>query len=209
MSIICSVMGVTPAQIATLRATPLLVRNLVGVAQDEDFKSRFDELAKRMTPAQIKKFEENQVPPLADAEARSQVKSLGVLEPAITLEKSWYMLHYLFTGHIGLGDAPGDFLLTGEELGEDLGYGPARLHTEMATRDFRDFLDRQEVERLQRRIDLKEMLRLGVYGMPLGSGSDEEYANELRSDVAVFFTLLRNYARKQSDKGNGLLLWFV
>lgn len=154
MSIICWIMGVTPTQITTLRATPLRVRSLVNAAQDEDFKIRFDELTKRMSPAQMKKFEENQVPPLADAEARAQVASLGALEPAITLEKSWYMLHYLFTGHVGLGNAPGDFLLTGEELGEDLGYGPARLHTEMAARDFRHFLDRQEVERLQGRIDL-------------------------------------------------------
>jgi hypothetical protein len=209
MSIVCWVMGVTPAQIATLRATPLLVGSLIKVALDEHFKMRFEELIKRMSPAQIRKFEANQVPPLADAGARSQVASLGVLEPAITLEKSWYMLHYLFTGHVGLGNAPGDLLLTGEELGDDLGYGPVRLHTEMATRDFRHFLDRQQVELLQGRIDLKEMRRLGVYAMPLGSGSDEEYTMELRSDVALFFTLLRDYVRKEADKGNGLLLWFA
>lgn len=208
MSIIGWVMGVTSAQIAALRATPLFVGGLIKVAQDEHFKARFDELIKRMSPAQIKRFEENQVPASADAETRRQVASLGAFESAITLEKSWYMLHYLFTGHVGLGNAPGDFLLTGEELGDDLGYGPARLHDEMATRDFRDYLDRQEVARLQGRIDLKEMERAGVYAMPLGSGSDEEYTKELRSDVALFFTLLRDYVRKQSDKGNGLLLWW-
>jgi hypothetical protein len=108
MSIICWLMGVTPAQIAALRGKPSIAGSLVKVALDKGFKARFDEVIKGMSPAQRRKFDDNQAPALADAEARDQVASLGSLEPAMTLEKSWYMLHYLFTGHVVPGSAPGD-----------------------------------------------------------------------------------------------------
>jgi Domain of unknown function (DUF1877) len=63
--------------------------------------------------------------------------------PAIPLElgKSWHMLHYLFTGHVDASAAPGNALLAGARLGEDLGFGPPRLHDERETRDFARFLE--------------------------------------------------------------------
>jgi len=210
MSIICWIMGVTPAQIAALRATPGLVQGLVALAQGEQYDSRFDEAMKRASPEQRKRFEQLDADlKKSQAAARQQVAGLGALEPAISLEKSWYTLHYLFTGHIGPGDAPGDLLMTGEDVGPDLGYGPARIQTEAATQDFRRFLDGQEVERLQARLDLNEMRQMGVYAMPMGSGSDEQYTNELRAEVAHFFALLRDYVRKMADQGDGLLIWWI
>jgi hypothetical protein len=210
MSIIRWIMGVTSTQMAALRTTPSLVRSLVVLAEDDQHTTRFDEAMKGMSPEQRKQFDKFDADlKKARAEARNQVTSLGALEPAMTLDKSWYMLHYLFTGHIGPASAPGDLLLTGEEVGEDLGYGSARLHTETATRDFRRFLDEQEVEHLQARIDLKEMRRLRVYSMPMGSGPDEQCTKALCGDVAFYFGLLRDYVRKMSDKGNGLLIWLI
>ena len=66
---------------------------------------------------------------------------------------------------------PGDALLTGEELGDDLGYGPARLHDEKETRDFARFLETLDVPRLRERVNYRDMLRLGIYSMPTGRGS--------------------------------------
>jgi hypothetical protein len=37
--------------------------------------------------------------------------------------------------------------------------------------------------------------------------SDAEDENDLRDEVAFCFRLLRDYVRKMSDKGNGLLVW--
>jgi Domain of unknown function (DUF1877) len=117
------------------------------------------------------------------------------------------MLHYLFTGHVGTSSAPGDLLLTGEDLGDDVGYGPARLHGPTETRDFSRFLEMQDLARLQARVNLREMDRQGVYAMPFGSGSDAENESELRNEVGRYFPLLRDYVRKMSEKGNGLLAW--
>src|SRR5258708_15366177 len=128
------------------------------------------------------------------AQAREQVTALGIVEQALRLEKSWHILHYLFTEHVGPSSAPGDLLLTGEDIGEDVGYGPARLHGEAATRDFSHFLDIQDLARLQARVNFNEMSRLGLYPLRIRAGSDVENENELlRNEVAFYFPLLRNY----------------
>jgi hypothetical protein len=63
------------------------------------------------------------------------------------------------------------------------------------------------LEGLQARIDPAEMRRLGVYATP-GLGSDAHFGNDLlRHEVAFHFPRLRDYVRRTSDKGNGLLVW--
>jgi len=217
MSMICWVLGLTPAQISALRATPSLVSNLVLVIHDDESKARFDEAIKGMSPEQRKQRETNRAtfegsPERREsqarlAEARERVAALGPFEPALDLVKSWHILHYLFTGHVGPASAPGDLLLTGEGLGEDVGYGPARLHGPTETRDFSRFLETQDLARLQARVNRREMDRLGVYAHPFGPTSDAEHESEVRDAVGYYFPLLRGYVRKMSDKGNGLLVW--
>jgi len=38
-----------------------------------------------------------------------------------------------FTGHIDGANAPGNLLMSGQELGDNVGYGPTRLHDEKET----------------------------------------------------------------------------
>jgi hypothetical protein len=142
-----------------------------------------------------------------NAEARARLERIGPFQQALDLEKSWHILHYLFTGHIDAAKAPGDALLTGEELGEDLGYGAPRLHDEKETRDFARFLQTLDVTRLQERVNFRAMLRAGVYSMPMGSGSDGEYEGEFRAEVASYFPRLRDYVAKAAEKQDGLLIW--
>ena len=141
------------------------------------------------------------------AEARDRLERVGPFEQPLDLQKSWHILHFLFTGHIDDAKAPGDALLTGEELGDDLGYGPARLHGQNETRDFARFLNTLDVARLQERVNYREMSRLGVYSMPTGPGSDAEYESEVRAEVASYFPRLRDYVAKMSEKQDGLLIW--
>jgi hypothetical protein len=210
MSMICRVLALTPAQMDVLRATPSLVTNVALVAHNEQHKARLDELMERMSPEQRKRLETNrnafESNPVI-AEARERIAPHGPFEPALSLEKSWHMLHYLLTGHLGTLSAPGDLLLTGEEVGDDLGYGPARLHGPVETRNLSRFLETQDLAGLQARVNLREMDQLGVYAMPFGSGSDAEHENELRNEIGFYFPRLRDYVRKASDKGNALLVW--
>jgi hypothetical protein len=205
MSMMCTVLGVTPAQIATLRAKPALVSKLAQVARIDLFKAHSsDELSQHMSPEQRAQFEASQAQFAAGvARARAALAPLQPIESALSLEKSWHMLHYLFTGHVGTwhpgellpsgtipgedeaygpdrlydhGHAPGDLLLSGEELGENVGYGPARLHDERKTSEFSLFLEGQDLARLRAHTDFEAMDRAGVlYGASRGRGSEAEY----------------------------------
>ena len=116
------------------------------------------------------------------------------------------MIHYLFTGHAGTGHAPGDLLLSGDELGEDACYGPARLHDEVKTSGFGRFLEGQDLARLRARSDFDAMNRAGVlYGA--GTPGDEALHQMLHEEIAIYFQLLRDYVRAMADKGNGLVVW--
>jgi len=203
MSMICSVLGLSPAQIRALRATPSLAGDLASVSQS----TLLDETTKRMSPEQKRAFE------MATKGARARIReaqvrlaSIGPFEQALSLEKSWHILHYLFTGHIDGSSAPGDALLTGEVLGGDVGYGPARLHNETRTREFGNFLETLDLAQLQARVNVREMARLGVYSVPGGPG-DAQYESELRAEVGHYFPLLRGYVAKMSARKYGLLIW--
>jgi hypothetical protein len=243
MSMMCWVLGVTPAQIAALRAKPALVSKLALVAQIDLLRSHLDALTQRMSAEQRAQFEASQAQLAANpagkeaeasvVEARAALVPLGPIERALSLEKSWHMLHYLFTGHVGTwhpgellpsgtipgedaahgpdrlhdeGHAPGDLLLSGQELGKDVGYGPARLHDERAASEFRRFLDGQDPERLRARTDFEAMDRAGVlYGAR--TPGDEALYKMLHEEIAIYFQLLRDYMRDMADKGNGLMVW--
>jgi hypothetical protein len=216
MSMICSVLGVTSAQMHALRAKPALVSKLALVAHIDVLRAHIDDLTQRMTPEQRAQFEASQAQFAASpaarqadasvADARAALVPLGPIEKALSLEKSWHMLHYLLTGHAGTGHAPGDLLLSGEELGEDVGYGPARLHDEIETREFSRFLEGQDPVRLRARVDFEEMNRVRLYGMPQGPGSEVEH-QMLHEEIALYFQLLRDYVRAMADKGNSLMVW--
>src|SRR5579871_4905619 len=112
MSMICSVLGVTPQQMGALKANPALASYLAV------------------------HIDEGQI----GASAPGGLTALGPLEKPLDLHKSWHLLHYLFTGEVGPAESPGGMLMGGEELGEDIGYGPPRLHEAEATRAFGAFL---------------------------------------------------------------------
>jgi hypothetical protein len=152
MSMICWVQGLSPAQIAALRAAPSLVGDLA-------FQVRLDRITSGMSPEKKQAHEAQllgsmEAAPGAQqmrarmAVARTRLAEIGPFEQVLCLEKSWHILHYLFTGHIDPSNAPGDALLTGEDLGEDVGYGPARLHDQRGTRDFGRFLETLDLARL-------------------------------------------------------------
>jgi uncharacterized protein DUF1877 len=227
MGMIGSVLGVTSAQMHALRAKPALVSELTLVAAIDVTRSHPDELTQYMSQEQRAQFE------ASAAAARAAIADLGPLEKALKLEKSWHMLHYLFTGHVGTwhpgellpsgtipgedavygpsrlyddSHAPGDLILSGEETGPNMGYGFARLHDERKTSEFSRFLDGQDLARLRARTDFAAMNRAGVlYGA--GDPSDEALKQMLHEEIALYFQLLRAYVRAMADKGNGLMVW--
>ena len=180
MSIICSVLGVSPEQIGALRANPPLASYLAM---------------------------HTGLPQLGGSRAPEVLAALGSFAEVLDLHKSWHLLHYLFTGEVGPAASPGGTLMSGEELGEDVGYGPPRLHDAEATSAFAAFLKQLTPEKLATRLNLQEMQRAGVYAIPMPSRAVEKELNELRKEIRTYFEPLRDYVVNMAARNNGLLIW--
>lgn len=219
MSMLCGIVGVSPDQIGVLRAIPTLANDLVLVAQHEASVIARKRLLERLAPDKraeaVARFDAMESRPefhaakREDADARARLAELGPLEPALELQKSWHILHYTFSGNVWPVGSAGDALLTGEDLGNDMGYGPPRLHDPATTKAFGDFIATLDLGQIQSRIKYRELLSLRVYGLPMGGGSEAQFEEELRLEVASYFPQLRGYVARMSQKGNGLLIWLT
>ncbi len=119
----------------------------------------------------------------------------------LDLHKSWHLLHYLFTGSAGETAPPGGLLLSGgKEIGEDLGYGPARLLKPSETKIFAAFLATLSLDQLNQRLDLNQMAKLELYAV-------SPNADELQEEIALYFPKLKDYVEKAAARGDGLLIW--
>jgi hypothetical protein len=206
---ICWLIGLSPGQIEALRHTPTLASDLAPVAEENSAaKGVLEDLMSRMAPEDRAQFEAmNKETEVRLAPAQARLAAIGPFETALSLQKSWHILHYLLTGHLDGASAPGNILMSGEELGDDVGYGPPRLHSEKETDEFARFLQAQELDRLQQRIKFKEMSRLVIYGVPSGRGVPGSFEREVREEVATYFPRLRDYVAKMASKEYGVLTW--
>lgn len=178
MSMIFTLVGVTPQQERALRADETLASDLAIVVEgDEDESGR--------------------------------VSALGTIEQPLVLEKSWHILHYACTGEAEPTGSASSMLLEGDEVGEDIGYGPPRLLDPQSTNAFADFLAQQTVEGLQARANYAAMKAVSIYGLPMGGGDDARHEDAVRREIAASFPLLRDYVLATAAKKNGLLLWLA
>ncbi len=79
---------------------------------------------------------------------------------SVDLDKAWHGLHWL----LSQDDAPGEAaILGGEEIGEDLGYGPSRLLEPGEVKRVAAALAALEPGELRTRLDPAAMMREQVY----------------------------------------------
>jgi hypothetical protein len=144
----------------------------------------------------------------ADAAAPAPGEPSAPPPPApdvLDLHKSWHMLHYLFTGTAWEGAAPANtLLLGGREVGEDLGYGPARIVDARATAEFAAFLAGFTARALKSRLDMKKMKALEIYCAEDDDGASK---SELMDDVDANFPLLKDYVTAAAARGNAVAIW--
>jgi hypothetical protein len=220
MSMMFGMCGVTPDQARTLRANPALANDLAAVARQDARESGLRLLLDQLPPeerleaatylkamrssTQLQEFHKEL------DRSRPILSAMGTLEPALYLEKSWHILHYALTGDVVPVGSAGDALLSGEALGEDMGYGPPRLLSPESTREFSELLKRENLEDLQARLNYSAMMAAGVYGLPWGGGgSTSEFESEIRTELATYFPQLKNYVVQTAEKQNGLLMWLT
>jgi Domain of unknown function (DUF1877) len=197
---ICSVLGLTPAQINALRAAPSLLRDLALVVHDHRWKALFNDVlehapAERKAELEARQIRFGQSPAgkeaaAREAEAHRAIAALGALESALSLETAWRLLQFVSVGDVSVVDSLGNLLLSGESVA---GCGSARLHCEQKTRELSRILEAQNVECL-----------LAAHDVPAWQGAD--HGKDLRAEVGDQFPRLRDYVRAMADKGNGLVV---
>jgi Domain of unknown function (DUF1877) len=194
-----SILGVTPDQQVALRASPSLADALILVAEEEQYSADHPEYP----PSN------EIIPGYRDClkAARIQLAGLSPPERVLGLQRIWLILHYCITGDAGPTGSAGGALLSGEEVGEDTGYGRPRLIDSQATRAFANFLERLGLDDVIRNVDYRKMVESDVCSAPFGEETKLELESELKEDVAIVFPLLRGYVVGMAEKKNGLLTW--
>ena len=125
----------------------------------------------------------------------------------VDVDKAWHCLHFLLTGTAWEGEPPLDFVVRGgAEVGEDLGYGPARAFASSELRAIADALDKLEHRDLVSRFNATKMDELEIY--PPGGWRDVDPNSEERFGYfSGAFDAVRDLARRGRKAGLGLLVW--
>jgi hypothetical protein len=83
---------------------------------------------------------------------------------SMDLDKAWNGIHYLLTGTGFEGEWPFNFILAGQDIGDqDVGYGPARGIHASQVREISEALKPLTKEELMKRFDPKKMMELEIY----------------------------------------------
>ena len=121
----------------------------------------------------------------------------------LDVDKAWHGLHFLLTGTAWGGSFPLSFIVAGgEEVGDDLGYGPARGLTSADVRTVDAALQPLAPDKLGQRFDAERMTELQIY--PDGWSHDPEGEREYLLD---FYADLRAFVHRTAEQGHALLVY--
>jgi len=162
---------------------------------------------RQLTPSELQWFQEKPgtlVPFLArefNAEPAGESDFVSVdAQPVLELDKIWDVLHYLLNGTKPPVPPLGDAIQGGEEIGDDMGYGPARFLAPEKVRAVAAALGKLSWDTLASRYNPEEARNHEVY--IAGSKGVLEEAR------GAFGRLVRFYSDAAS-RDNAVLLYIV
>jgi hypothetical protein len=125
-------------------------------------------------------------------------------EGVFDLGKTWHGLHYLLTGTAWEGDPPLNFVATGgTELGDDLGYGPARGLTSDEVQSVASALEDIPQESFLQRFDPEALTAAAIYPDIWDRSAEED---DTRGYVAGYYDELRSFVLDAAAEGEALLV---
>jgi len=105
----------------------------------------------------------------------------------INIDKAWHGLHYLLTGSVWEGDEPlCSVVLGGDEVGDDLVYGPVRFLAVEKVKEISAVLKEVCVDSLMQRYDAQAMNDAEVYP-PNWTDDDNEWLMEVFEKILDFY----------------------
>ena len=126
------------------------------------------------------------------------------LENAIDVDKAWHAIHYLLNGTAEGGDEPYALVvLGGQEIGEDIGYGPARLLFPEQVADIAGALREFDADALAARFDPEAMEESQIYPEQIWTRDGQEALDY----VLHYYQLLCGFYEEAAARGDGVILW--
>lgn len=123
----------------------------------------------------------------------------------IDVDKAWHGIHFMLTGSAESGPAPLCWaVLGGEEVGDDVGYGPARILRPDHVRKIARELASIDETAFKARFEPKAMEAAGIYP-PIWVRDAEEALEYL---VENYLKLVAFY-RGAAARGDGAILWIA
>lgn len=124
-------------------------------------------------------------------------------EGGFDVDKAWHGLHYLLTGTADRGEGPAAMaILGGEEIGEDLGMGPARFLTPPQVREVAAALADFTESELRANFNPEQMQAFGIYPDIIWVRDGEEALDYLLDN----FWPLVDFYTAAAQRGDGVLL---
>jgi len=122
----------------------------------------------------------------------------------VDVDKAWHCIHFMLAGDAGMGPNPASWaFFGGEEVGEDVGYGPARILQPAQVRSIASALSSIGESEFKARYSPNEMLAADVY---LGDMCVRDGDDALDYIVSNYQNLVAFY-RGAADRGEGAILW--
>jgi len=119
----------------------------------------------------------------------------------IDLDKAWHAIHFLLTGAPGEAELPAGALVSGEEVGEGFGLGPARLLSHADVGAFGEFLSTKPDDFVEQTLDFSAMEAARIYPAIWGrkDAEDTEY-------VAMYFRTLKTFVQAAAAAKDAIVL---
>ena len=130
------------------------------------------------------------------------IESLEGSANYVSLEKSWHGLHFVLTQTAWEGDPPLNFLAAGgEPVGDDDGYGPARLLRNADVRALDTALDAFTAADFDQRFDLKELEAAEIYPQIW-----DEPLEDLKEEYGEYLAALKGLVKRAAKADQALLI---
>jgi len=122
----------------------------------------------------------------------------------LDVDKAWHAIHFLLTGTAWEGAPPLNFIITGgAEIGDDLGYGPARGLTSGEVRNLASALTAIPPDSLLQRFDPAAMTSAEIYP---GIWNRPQHEDDSRSYVCEYYDQLRSFVLDAAVEGEAMLM---
>jgi hypothetical protein len=127
----------------------------------------------------------------------------GVPPNHLDVDKAWHAIHFTLNQRTWDGDGPlGLAVLGGQELGEDVGYGPARFLTPEEVQQVASAITAVTPEAFRAQFNPKALDEAEIYPQIWERDGDEglDY-------VLHYFSELQSFYRQAAERGDGALLF--